>query len=166
MTPPPLPPDATGPPDDDPRWTEVRRLARLLDSRFRIPGTQQTFGIDPILGLVPGVGDLAGLVAAALVVTRAVRLGARGWTLASMLLTMALDAIVGTVPVAGTVFDVVYKANHRNVALLERHVEDARATRAQARRTVLRSLSAVALVTVGVAALLVLGVVWLLRTVG
>ena len=151
------------PPTSDPRWLEVRRLADLLDSRFRIPGTRQTFGIEPVIGIIPGVGDAVGLVASAYLVSRAVGLGARGWTLASMLVTIVLDATVGSVPVAGTVFDVVYKANTRNVRLLEEHVTDPGAARARARRTVVRSLAAVVLVTLVVATLLVLAVVWVVR---
>ena len=154
------------PPDelrDDPRWTQARQLADLLDTRFRIPGTQQTFGLDAILGIVPGVGDVAGLVASAFVVAQAVRLGARGWTLASMLVTIALDATVGSVPIAGTVFDVVYRANTRNVQLLEEHVTDATAARDRARRSVLRSLVAVVVVTLLVSLVLVVGVVALVR---
>ncbi len=166
-TPPSPPPSDAG--DDvrspavDRSWSDVRRLADLLDSRFRIPGTQQTFGVDAVLGLLPGIGDAVGLAAGGVVVTRAVRLGARGWTLVQMLVNIALDATVGSVPVAGTIFDVVYKANNRNVRLLEEHVRDAPAARAHARRNVLRSLAAVALVTVVLAVILVSLVVWLLR---
>ncbi len=150
-------------PGDDPRWVQVRQLADLLDTRFRIPGTQQTFGLDAILGIVPGAGDVAGLVASAFVVTQAVRLGARGWTLVSMLVTITLDATVGSVPVAGTVFDVVYKANVRNVRLLEEHVADADAARARARRSVLRSLVAVVAVTLLVSVVVVVAIVALVR---
>lgn len=139
-------------------------MADLLDSRFRIPGTQQTFGVDAIVGLLPGAGDAVGLVASALVVAQTVRLGARGWTLANMLVNTALDATVGSVPILGTVFDVVYKANRRNVRLLEAHVADSRAARDAARRTVLRSLVGVVAVTAVFALLLVLGLLWLLRT--
>lgn len=145
------------------RHAEVRALADLLDSRFRIPFTQYRFGVDAILGLVPGIGDVAGLVAASLVVAQAVRLGARGWTLANMLLTITLDATVGSIPVAGTVFDVAYKANRRNVDLLEQHALDADAAREQARRSVVRSLAVVGLVTLALSALLVVGVVAVLR---
>lgn len=162
----PTPRPAAGPPaaGRDPRWCELHRLADLLDSRFRIPGTQQTFGVDAILGVVPGVGDAVGLVASATVIVRAVRLGARGWTLAHMLLTVALDATVGSVPVAGTIFDVVYKANNRNVRLLEEHLRDPAGARARARRNVLRSVVVVTVITAVLAVLLVLGAVWLLRT--
>ncbi len=161
--PPPPPAEPTPSRSEDPRWQEVRQLANLLDSRFRIPGTRQTFGIEPIMGIIPGVGDAVGLVASAYLVTRAVGLGARGWTLVSMLMTIVLDATVGSIPVAGTVFDVVYKANNRNVRLLEEHVTDPTAARARARTNVVRSLAAIVLVTLLVTALLVLAVVWIVR---
>jgi hypothetical protein len=148
-----------------PEWGPLRRLADLLDSRFRIPGTRQTFGVDAILGVVPVVGDLAGLLASAVVVARAIGLGARGWTLASMLVNVAVDATVGSVPVAGTVFDVVWKANTRNVRLLEAHLEDPAAARRAARHGTLRSLLLLALVTLAVSTALVVGVVLLLRAV-
>lgn len=160
----PPPPTTSAELVDDPRYAQVRRLADLLDSRFRIPGTRQTFGVDAVLGIVPGLGDAAGLAAAAVVISQAVRLGARGWTLVSMLVNAALDATVGSLPVAGTVFDVVYKANARNVRLLEEHVADAPAARDHARRSVGRSLTALVLVTVVLATLLVVGLVWLVRT--
>lgn len=147
----------------DPRRVALARVADLLDSRFRIPGTRQTFGVDAILGLVPGVGDIAGLVASAAVVSRAVALGARGWTLVGMLLNITLDALVGSIPVAGTIFDVVYKANARNVRLLEHHVVDPETTRTSARQSVLRALLSVVVVTVVVSALLVVGVLLLLE---
>lgn len=159
-TPPTLPVDARL--AADPRWAEVRRLANLLDSRFRIPGTKQTFGVDAVVGLLPGAGDLVGLVAAAYVVAQAVRLGVRGWTLGRMLANMGLDATVGSIPLLGTVFDVVYKANNRNVRLLEQHVHDPVGARAVARRSLLRSLVVVIGATLLVAVVLVMGIVWLL----
>ncbi len=156
-------PGMSGAPQINRRWADVRQMADLLDSRFRIPGTQQTFGVDAVLGLIPGVGDVVGLAAGGVVITNAVRLGARGWTLVQMLVNMVLDATIGSVPVAGTIFDVFYKANNRNVALLEEHVRDAQTARTQARRTVLRSITAVVVVTVVVAIVLVVGLVWLLQ---
>lgn len=146
-----------------PEWGPLRQLADLLDSRFRIPGTKQTFGVDAVLGVVPVVGDLAGLLASAVVVARAIGLGARGWTLASMLLNVALDATLGSVPVAGTVFDVVWKANSRNVRLLEAHLQDPVEARRAARHGTLRSLLVLVLVTLAVSAALVVGLVLLVR---
>jgi hypothetical protein len=141
----------------------VHRAAHLLDTRFRIPGTRVTFGLDPILGLVPGGGDIVGLMAGATVVVQAVRLGARGWTLALMLWHLTVDALVGSIPVLGTIFDVTYKANQRNVQLLERHADDPPQTRSESRRAVLRALLAIAAVVVAVSTLLVAGTVLLLQ---
>lgn len=136
---------------------KLRRLSRLLDSQFRIPGTQIHFGVDALIGLVPGIGDTAGVVASSVVIAQAVGLGARGATLARMVLNAVLDGVVGTVPVLGTVFDVVFKANNRNVALLERHVADPGATTQASRRALLVTMVAVvATVAVSVIAILTL----------
>ncbi|WP_278312408.1 DUF4112 domain-containing protein [Lolliginicoccus levis] len=132
----------------DQRRAQIRRFSKLMDSRFRIPGTKQTFGIDPILGLLPGAGDAASLVISAGIVIQAARYGARGSTLVLMLLNLALDAITGTVPILGTIFDVVYKANNRNVALLDRHVTDPDLTRAQIRRRVILSIAVIVIFTI------------------
>lgn len=142
---------------------KVRRLSTLLDSQFRVPGTGIRFGVDAILGLIPGVGDAVGIVASGAVIVQAVDLGARGATLARMLLNAVLDGVFGTVPVVGTVFDVAYKANDRNVRLLERHVTDADATSRASKRALV--LTAAAVVTVlFVAAALVIGLVAALVT--
>lgn len=144
--------------DADPR-RRVARLSRLLDSQFRIPGTRIRFGVDAVLGLLPGVGDAAGLVASGAVLVQAIDLGARGATLVRMVLNVALDAIVGTVPVLGTVFDVVYKANNRNVRLLERHVDDPAGTSRSSKRSlvvaVLATLAVLVVVVVATIALIV-----------
>lgn len=151
--------------DDADHRRRIARLSRLLDSQFRIPGTSVRFGVDAILGLLPGIGDAAGLVASGAVLVQAIDLGARGATLARMVLNVALDAIVGTVPVLGTVFDVVYKANNRNVRLLERHVDDPSGTSRSSKRalivTVLATLAVLAVVVVTVIAL----VVWLVTAI-
>ncbi|MBD8507936.1 DUF4112 domain-containing protein [Hoyosella sp. G463] len=132
----------------DQRRAQIRRFSKLMDSRFRIPGTKQTFGIDPILGLVPGGGDAVSMVISAGIVIQAARFGARGPTLVLMLLNLAIDAIVGTIPILGTVFDVFFKANNRNVALLDRHVTDPDLTRAQIRRRVILSITVIVIFTI------------------
>jgi hypothetical protein len=81
-------------------------------------------GLDPLLGLVPGLGDAAGALLAAWILVEAIRLGAARTTLVRIASNIALDALVGAVPVLGDVFDVVWKANLKNVALLERHAID------------------------------------------
>jgi hypothetical protein len=117
--------------------TSSRRLAALgkfaewLDSGFRIPGTNIRFGIDPLLGLLPGAGDAAGAVLAGWIFVEAVRLGASRATLVRIAGNVALDAILGAVPIIGDLFDFAWKANLRNVSLLQRHLlEPARSHRA------------------------------------
>lgn len=91
---------------------------------MRIPGTGIRFGLDPLVGLVPGVGDAAGALVAAYVVLAAARLDVPPSTLLRMLTNIAIDALLGTVPVLGDVFDVAWKANRKNVTLIERHLAD------------------------------------------
>ncbi len=111
----------------------LRRLARLWDSGFRIPGTRIEFGLDPLVGLVPGVGDAAGALVASYVVLEAVRFDVPGSTLLRMLANVAIDATLGTVPVIGDAFDVVWKANLKNVALIEHHLADPHGARRASR---------------------------------
>jgi hypothetical protein len=105
----------------DPGLEAVRRWARLLDSTFRVPGTNIRFGWDPILGLVPGLGDMVGPVFAGVLLVHAWKLRVPRIVMARMLLNAALDAGLGAIPVLGDAVDVFWKANQRNVLLLERH---------------------------------------------
>lgn len=105
----------------DARLDRMRAAARLLDSRFRIPGTNIRFGLDAIVGLVPGVGDFAGAIASAYFIYEAARLGAPGPVLARMVTNVGVEALVGAVPILGDLFDVAFKANNRNMRLLEKH---------------------------------------------
>ena len=102
---------------------ELDRLARLLDSQWRIPGTQIRFGADAVAGLVPVVGDLATAVLSAYIVARAADVGAPKSLMARMVGNVVLDTVVGSIPLIGSVFDVFYKANNRNIRLLQRHLE-------------------------------------------
>ena len=97
-------------------------MARLLDARFGVPGTSVRFGLDTVLGLLPVAGDTVSLAMGAVVVREGVRLGVRRGVLARMVGNLALDWVVGLVPVVDVVFDTVYKANMKNLALLEREV--------------------------------------------
>ena len=114
--------------DDAPdRLALVRNVARLMDSRFTIPGTNIRFGLDPLIGLfLPGLGSVASsLVSLALISTMA-RHGASRHLVIRMLLNVLLDTTVGAIPLAGSVFDVFYRANDRNVELLRRHYDEGR----------------------------------------
>jgi hypothetical protein len=141
---------------------KTERLARLLDSQFRLPGTRMRFGIEGILGLVPGVGDAAGLALSSMVIVQAVHLGARGATVARMVLNVAVDAVVGSIPLLGSVFDFAFKANNRNVALLQRHGLDPDRTRAESRVAVRRTLIGVAGGLVLTLVVLIALVAWIL----
>jgi hypothetical protein len=115
------------------RAAHIRALARLLDSAVRIPGTNGRVGLDALVGLVPGFGDVAGAAASGYIILAASRLGAPTPVLLRMLLNVATETVVGTVPVIGDLFDVGWRANMRNTALLERHLAAPAATRAASR---------------------------------
>jgi hypothetical protein len=107
----------------------ARALARLLDSAIAIPGTGIRVGADALLGLVPGLGDVAGALLGGYLVLLAQRLGAPRAVILRMLGNVALDTIGGSVPIAGDLFDVAFRSNVRNVALLERALERPHETR-------------------------------------
>ena len=92
-----------------------------MDSAYRVPGTRLRFGLDPIIGLVPGAGDLATSSFSAILLYRAFRLGVPGVVLIRMVLNILVDLLAGAVPVVGDMFDVAWKSNSMNLALLERH---------------------------------------------
>lgn len=94
-----------------------------MDSLFRLPGTRIRIGLDSLLGLIPGVGDVAALMPASYIILRAHRMGASRPVLARMAVNTGIDTVVGSIPLIGDIFDVGYKANRRNVALLRRHLE-------------------------------------------
>jgi hypothetical protein len=100
-------------------------LAEWLHTQFEIPGTKIRFGFDSIIGLIPGVGDLATTVLGAYIVIRARELGAPATLQARMVLNLAIDALVGAVPLFGDIFDLAFKSHVRNVRMLLRHLEDA-----------------------------------------
>jgi hypothetical protein len=99
----------------------LRQWARIFDSQFRIPGTDIRFGIDPLLGLVPGVGDLASPILSMFMIWHGVKLRVPKIVIARMMLNALIDAGVGAIPVVGDLFDFGWKATAWNLALLERH---------------------------------------------
>lgn len=99
------------------------RLAKLLDSKFRIPFTTWHFGIDAIIGLIPGVGDLITAALSLIIVHQAWKSGVRKETLTRMIIYVAIDLVVGAIPVAGDIFDAAFKANVMNVKLLQHELE-------------------------------------------
>ena len=145
----------------------ARALARMLDSAVRFPGTNVTFGLDPILGLVPGLGDLAGAVLSGYIVLTAARLGAPKSVLAKMLLNLGTDTLVGSVPVLGDLFDVGFRANIRNSELLERHLGQPEQARRSSRLAIVAVVGGLVLLAAGAIALAILSfkaLNWLVRS--
>ena len=136
----------------------ARKLARLMDAAVQIPGTRITIGLDALLGLVPGIGDAIGVALSSQIVLAAARVGAPFAVLLKMISNLVLDAVVGMIPLLGDVFDVVYRANTRNYALLERHVASGPITQRPANKRVVGAI----LVVVGVLVLAVVLVAMLL----
>lgn len=101
----------------------LETLARLMDSAFMIPGTNVRMGLDGIIGLVPVVGDLLGGLMSTYLIWEARRLGAPKLLIWRMMANTAIDATLGAVPVLGDAFDIMFRANLKNMALLRRHVE-------------------------------------------
>jgi len=106
----------------DRRLQRLKRVGWILDSAIRIPGTRIRFGVDSLIGLVPGLGDLAAGALSLYIILEASRLGVPPSLLARMGWNVAVDTLVGEVPVLGDLFDVAWKANLKNLALLEEHL--------------------------------------------
>ena len=138
-------------PGRDPRLDGVRRLARLLDDAFEIPGTRWRIGIDPIVGLFPGAGDLLPALAGAYAIWIAWRLGAPASLLVRMAANLGVDAAVGAVPVAGDLFDAAWKPNARNVRLVEAWLANPGPARRASRLVVAGLVALVLAAAVGVA---------------
>ena len=149
-------------PDRDPRLKRLERLSHLLDDSIRIPLIGYRIGWDAIIGLIPGIGDVAGLLLSAYVVLEAARFRVPKATLARMVANVGIEGLVGLVPVLGDVFDATFKANLRNLDLLHEHVGvERRALPAERRsRAGVVAVVGVALAAVvGVIALVIAGLV-------
>ncbi|WP_228546451.1 DUF4112 domain-containing protein [Halegenticoccus tardaugens] len=121
---------------DEAALRRARAVATLLDESVEIPGTNYKVGLDPILSVLPVSGDLVGGALSMYIVAEAARLGVPYTTIVRMLATVGVDVVIGSVPVVGTAFDAVWKANKWNVELLERHLEEARERAEREGRTI------------------------------
>lgn len=115
----PLPPSSA--PADDPDIKRLDHLAKLLDNQFVIPGTSFRFGLDGIIGLIPYVGDMAGLLVSGVLLHTMFKKGAGPIVMLRMAGNYILDALVGVIPLLGDLFDFGFKANRRNVNMLKRY---------------------------------------------
>jgi len=113
-------------PAQEQRLAGLRRIAELLDNAFVVPGTSYRVGLDPIIGLIPGFGDLVSPLFAIGMLLQARDLGIPRVVQMRMLINVAIDAVIGVVPVAGDLFDFAWKANEKNMALLELHAREER----------------------------------------
>jgi hypothetical protein len=136
----------------------VRALAHALDTAVRIPGTSIRFGLDSIVGLVPGAGDVASSILSGYIVLASARLGVPPWVVIRMILNLGVDTLVGSVPLAGDLFDVGFRANTRNAALLERHLAEPDAARRSSKVAVLAAIAGVVVLAAGGIALAMLAV--------
>lgn len=101
-------------------------LARLMDSQFKVPGTNFRFGLDGLIGLIPGAGDLTTFAVSGYMLLIMAKNGASGFVLARMVLNVLLDAAIGSIPILGDLFDLVFKANIRNLRLMQQHYREGR----------------------------------------
>ena len=112
--------DTTTPPKL--KWLDT--VSSFLDNKFRIPGTETRFGLDFIVGLIPGAGDMISFGVSSVLVLTMARYGASGRVIIQMLWNIFIDTVVGAIPILGDIFDLYYKANRRNFNLLREHYEE------------------------------------------
>jgi hypothetical protein len=132
---------------DDAR--RVQLLARALDSAIRIPGTRITFGLDSIVGLIPGAGDLASALASGYIVLASARMGVKPSDVARMILNIGVETLLGSVQLVGNIFDVGFRANLRNAALLDLHLAEPEAVKRTSRLAVAAAIGGVILLAAG-----------------
>lgn len=106
----------------DLKW--VDKITDVMDSKFKVPGTKFRFGVDPILGLFPVVGDATSLAISGTLIYYMAKHGASRKILIMMIGNVILDATIGSIPILGSIFDFAYKANTRNINLLKKHYEE------------------------------------------
>ncbi len=139
----------------------LRRLSHLLDNAIPIPGTKYRIGIDPILGLLPGSGDTVAGALGAYIVVEAARMGLPRKVVGQMVGNIVFDSVIGTVPVLGDLFDVGWKANVKNIALLEKHLHLTRNNRQSDRLFLIGLIILLTVIVIGFAALTLLVIRWL-----
>ena len=140
----------------------LRRLAWLLDSSIPIPGTGFSIGLEALIGLVPLAGDLIGVLLSSYILKEAAALGVSRSILARMAFNVALEGLVGMIPFAGDVFDAAYKANQRNVRLLDDYLDSPRRATRSSRvflASMILALAAV-LIAAGAAGFLLARWIW------
>ncbi len=104
----------------------VVQLTKLMDKQFVIPGTNFRFGLDGILGLIPGLGDVSGFAVSCYLISVMAKNGASSYVIARMVLNVLIDTIIGSIPFIGDIFDFAFKSNSRNLRLMQEHFVEGR----------------------------------------
>jgi len=140
---------------DQRRLDRLHRVGWLLDNSLPIPATRFRLGIDQLIGLVPGIGDLIGGLLSLYIIVEASRMGVPRSLLLRMGWNVAVDTLVGEIPILGDMFDIGFKANLRNLALLDGYVQRPAEVRRSSRRLVAAMVVGLFLLTAGAIALAV-----------
>jgi hypothetical protein len=140
-------------PSNDAELRRARALARVLDTAIGIPGTPLRIGADAILGVIPGAGDVLGAALSGYIVLAAARKGAPPSVLWRMVANVAIDTAIGSIPLLGDLFDVAWKSNTMNVALLERYVAEPQTVTTKSRMVAALVVIVVLLVLIGLGTL-------------
>jgi hypothetical protein len=127
----------------------IEYLARLMDTQFRIPGTGIRFGLDALVGLIPGAGDLSTFAVSGYMLIIMAQNGASGYVLTRMTLNILIDAIFGSIPILGDLFDVAFKANMRNLRLMQQYYREGR-HRGSAWKAIIPVLIILLLIIIGI----------------
>ena len=141
------------------KLSRLRRVSKLLDNAITIPGTKISFGLDPILGLLPGGGDTLTGGISAYIVVEAARMGVPREILYKMVGNILIDSFAGTVPVVGDLFDLGWKSNVKNIELLEKHLDVAKSSKSD-RLFIFGLILLLALIVLGFAAIAFFTVTW------
>jgi hypothetical protein len=143
-----------------PPLKRIARLVRLMDSEFKIPGTTITFGLDPVIGLLPVLGDLIDYGISAYLIIAMLQNGASSKSVAKMILNITFDALLGMIPFAGRFVDIFYKANRRNLVLAIEHFEEGKHA-GRARDVIIPILAILAILFILLSVLAYFAVKWL-----
>jgi hypothetical protein len=146
----PLPPDLPLELSERKRYARLERVSWILDNAIPIPFTRFRIGLDPLLGLLPGLGDALGAGVSGWILIEAARFGVPKSVLLRMLTNIGIDTVLGAVPGVGDLFDFAWKSDQMNLALLRRHLENPTGARRASRRFLFALFVAMLLLVVGV----------------
>ena len=142
------------------QYQQLDKLAWLLDSSIKIPFTNRTIGLDGIIGLIPGVGDITGGMISAYIITRALALGVPTLIIARMVINMVIEGVIGMIPFFGDIFDFIFKSNRRNVRLMQSYLSQPEETASRSAMSIIGSLFALFAVLILTILVVVKGLSW------